>query len=67
MKKARKALPLKNIEVEHPVHGKFLAEGVKDRMQAVQAAARAWGRQWSDIARACSFREVKPDGVDGAE
>ena len=58
MKNARKALPLKTIEVEHPVHGKFRAEGVKDRMQAVQAAAKEWGRQWSDIARACMFREV---------
>ena len=52
MKNARKALPLKTIEVEHPVHGKFRAEGVKDRMQAVQAAAKTWGVQWSEVARA---------------
>lgn len=52
--------------VEHPVYGRHEAEGVKDRLQAVQSAAKAWGGlQWSTIARECTFTEVKAnDAVD---
>lgn len=48
----------KNIAVTHPERGEFVARGVKDRLQAVQQAAKEWGLQWSAIARECSFREV---------
>ena len=56
----------RRIVVEHPVHGRHEAEGVKDRLQAVQSAAKAWGGlQWSTIARECTFTEVKAnDAVD---
>lgn len=67
VKNARKTLPLKIIEVEHPVHGTYTAEGVKDKLQAVQRAAKAWGGlQWSKIAKECRFTEVKQDAaLDG--
>ena len=56
------------IEVKHPVHGTYTAKEVKDRLQAVQAAAKAWGGlQWSKIARECEFREVQADDLDGTE
>ena len=49
------------IEVCHPVYGTYTAEGVKDKLQAVQKAAKAWGGlQWSKIARECEFRETTP-------
>lgn len=56
----------RRIVVEHQVHGRHEAEGVKDRLQAVQSAAKAWGGlQWSTIARECTFTEVKAnDAVD---
>ncbi len=56
----------RRIVVEHPVHGRHVAKGVKDKLQAVQRAAKAWGLQWSTIARECTFTEVKEDdAVDG--
>lgn len=66
MKNARKALPLKTIAVKHPVHGTYIADGVKDKLQAVQRAAKVWNRQWSDLAKECTFREVRTGAVDGA-
>lgn len=53
------------IVVKHPEHGTYTAKGVKDNLQAVIAAARAWGLQWSKIARECEFTEGKDDVVDG--
>ena len=52
------------IVVKHPEHGTYTAKGVKDNLQAVIAAARAWGLQWSKIARECEFTEGKDDAVD---
>lgn len=46
---------VKTYTVWHPEHGEFTAKGVRDKLQAVQAAAKAWGLQWSAIARECVF------------
>lgn len=71
MRKARKIVPssaptghlppkgkaLRTIVVTHPVHGSFRAAGVRDKLQAVQAAAKAWKLQWSKIAKECTFTD----------
>lgn len=44
---------LKTILVEHPERGIFAAEGVRNPLEAVQAAAKHWGVQWSMVARNC--------------
>lgn len=54
----------KVIEVTHPKYGTHRAQGVRDRLQAMQQAARAWKTQWSEIARECRFKEVKQDDLD---
>lgn len=49
---------LRTIVVAHPIHGEFKAAGVRDKLQAVQAAAKAWGGlQWSKIAKECTFTD----------
>lgn len=45
----------KTIRVTHPLYGTYEAKGVRDKLQAVQAAAREWRLQWSSIARDCTF------------
>jgi len=55
--------PRKTYIVKHPTHGEFRAERVKDRLQAVIAAAREWKVQWSHIARECEFEEVEPSAA----
>ena len=47
----------RTILVVHPEKGEFRAERVRDKLEAAQRAARAWGLQWSWVARACSFHE----------
>lgn len=59
----RKAPVMRTITVVHPTHGTYMARNVRDKLSAVQAAARAWGLQWSQIARECEFTE----GEDNAE
>lgn len=51
----RKAL--RTIIVSHPVYGSFRALHVRDKLQAVQAAAKEWKLQWSKIAKECSFTD----------
>lgn len=60
-----KKVPGKVIEVAHPEYGTYRAQGVRDRLQAMQQAARAWKTPWSEIARECRFEEVKQDDLDG--
>ena len=45
------------IVVKHPTYGEYEALNVKDKLQAVQGAAKKWGMQWSTIARECTFLE----------
>lgn len=52
----RKAL--RTIVVTHPVYGRFEAVGVRDKLQAVQAAAKEWKLQWSKIAKECAFTDA---------
>lgn len=52
----------KTIRVTHPLYGTYEAKGVRDKLQAVQAAAGEWRLQWSAIARDCAFEEVREDG-----
>ena len=49
---------LRTIIVSHPVYGTFRAAGVRDKLGAVQAAAKAWKLQWSKIAKECTFTDV---------
>ena len=53
-----KGKALRTIIVTHPVHGRFEAVGVKDKLQAVQAAAKEWKLQWSKIAKECTFTDA---------
>lgn len=58
---------LRTITVEHPAYGRYDAEGVEDKLEAVMAAARAWKVQWSEIARAASFTEEKEGDRERAD
>lgn len=57
----------RTITVEHPEHGGYTAVGVKDKLQAVQDAARVWKRPWSKIAKECTFTEEKGGEDDVVE
>lgn len=48
-----------NIVVHHPELGSYTAVAVTDRLQAVIRAGRHWNRQWSQLARECSFTQSK--------
>lgn len=47
----------REILVHHPVKGGYLAEGVADKLEAAQRAAKAWGLQWSVVAKESQFYE----------
>lgn len=53
---------LRDIVVTHPVHGTYTARQVRDKLQAVQAAAKAWKLQWSKIAKECTFTDDMDSG-----
>lgn len=66
--------PMRTIIVEHPIYGRFKAVGVRDKLQAVQAAAKSWtlqagasqrnrgdSLQWSKIAKECTFTEGRAE------
>lgn len=56
--------------VTHPTLGTVHAINVRDKLEAVQNAAKAWGGiQWSRLARECvikdcTIEEVEDDAVD---
>lgn len=47
----------REIMVWHPVQGKFSAKNVLDKAEAAQMAAKAWGMQWSVVAKESQFYE----------
>ncbi len=55
MRQTKKAL--RTIVVSHPIHGTFRAVHARDKLQAVQAAAKAWKLQWSIVAKECTFTD----------
>lgn len=58
VKSIHKKHPGRVIEVKHPEFGVYRAEGVRDKLDAVRLAAKAWGAQWSRIARECEMRDL---------
>lgn len=49
----------KNVRVIHPTLGSFVAEGVRDNLEAVIMAGRHWKQQWSRVARSAKYEEVE--------
>lgn len=47
----------RDILVVHPRYGTFEARNVQTKMDAAIRAAKAWGLQWSVVARECDFKE----------